>query len=608
MSSMGYRIIISALDAFSTPLRGMANAVRRFGATGERALGQMADNAALNRARLQALVRPLQNINREIKRLGENSGLTNSFKNLGENLSSIGKATGKIAGGLGLVFAGMAFISKQASEHDALAKSVGLSSKSLTAWGGVVSKAGFDTSHVIDLVEEMNNKFGELESLGEMSSATDSLKMLGLRFEDINKLKPEEQFEKIMQAAAELDDPQIAASAVDMLLGGEANKILGLLRAESKATGKSIKELVKEKEKLDLTSEEGQEGNKKMAGESSKLFSTLKSGLTEIVGILGHTLTPLIKKFRVWFVDNFDAIRDNVKKFGEFLTIIFTGTDEDIEKLIETSSGFVAIFLKIVRSAWAGKLIFASFAAILVGPVLLGLGLITIAFIKMGIAMLANPVVLIIMGIIAAIAGLIAIFYYFKDDIMAILKVLGTFFTSLWDDISNGFASLWEKAKVHFLAFWEFFKKYNLFSVGFRLLNSLWDGIKSIWEEIYSWFKEKISSFLDLIPDYVKKKMGISIETEQKDNTKTVPSPKRNTGLAGISATDIKDKFSLSMNNEQNTATQYPSAIAPASKNNMNGTIKVKFENAPENMRIGEMKSDNNLSLNTDLGYNNMPI
>jgi len=183
MANMTYSIKISALDAFTKPLQNMAKVVKSFSAKGEQSLSKMADSATLNRAKLQALVKPLKNINREIKRLGENSGFNKSFKNLGENLKSIGK----IGGVIGASFAGMIFISKQASEHDALAKSVGLSSKSLSAWGGVVAKAGFDTSHVIDLVEEMNNKFGELESLGEMSSATDSLKMLGLSFEDIKK-------------------------------------------------------------------------------------------------------------------------------------------------------------------------------------------------------------------------------------------------------------------------------------------------------------------------------------------------------------------------------------------------------------------------------------
>lgn len=588
MANKGYSIKISALDAFTKPLQGMAKIVKSFATGSEKSLGKMADNATLNRAKLQALLAPLKKINTEIKRLGENSGLNNSFKNLGEGLKSIGK----IGAGLGATFGGMVFISKQAAEHEALAKSVGISGKSLSAWGGLVSKAGFDTSHIIDLVEEMNNKFGELESLGELSSATDSLKMLNLSFEDMKKLKPEEQFKKIMQAAANLDNQQVAVSAVDMLLGGEANKILGLLRAESKATGKSIQELIKEKEKLNLGSNEGIEGNKKMAAESAKAFAVLKSGLAEIVGVLGHTLAPLIGKFRVWFINNFDDIKDNVKVFANYLKVIFTGTDKEIDELINTSSGFVSMFLKIVRAVGAGKLIFGTLAAVLGGPVLLGLGLVTFAFVKLGLAMMANPVVLIVMAIVAAIAGLVALVYYFKDS-----------FIAAWESAKNAVIGFWEVAKEYFAAFWELLKKYHPYAIGFRLMMSLWDGLKSVWGDVAAWFSSVISELTSLMPDWLKEQMGISIKTEQNVNSIA----EKNTRPA-ITANDIKDKFSLSNGqNSHNSNPKYPSAIAPAGKNSMNGELKIKFENAPNTMRLGETKSDKGFNLNTDVGYNGLP-
>lgn len=591
MADMKYSIKISALDAFTKPLQGMAKVVKSFGSKSEKALEQMADKATLNRASLQSMVKPLNDINTAMRKIGKNTGLSDGFSSLTKNLKTLAKISTAIGG----AFTGLTLISQQATAHDALAKSVGLSGKSLSAWGGIVGKAGFDTEHVVDLVEEMNNKFGELESLGEMSSATDSLKMLGISFEDIKDLKPEEQFEKIMQAAALLDNPQIGASAVDMLLGGEANKLLGVLRAESEATGKSIKELLKEQERLNFSSDEGRKGNEKMAGESLKLFSALKSALFEIVGILGNTLAPLITKLTDWLVENFDDIREYVKKFANTLKTLFSGTDDEIDKVIASSSGLISIFLSLSKRIGAVRLIFGTLIAVLVGPLVMGIGLVslslirlckvlvgslssgiakatfgfikmgvtlgasllssiakvTFAFIKMGIAFLVSPIGLWIIGIGLAVAGLVAIFYLFKDNILNALSIL-------WQGMKNGF-----------MACWDFIKKYNPFSIGADLIGSLWDGMKNVWEKISLWFQEKIADLMDFLPDWLKEKLGISVENDIKENS----------------------------------AVEYSSAITQNATNNMQGNIKVSFENAPDNMRVVETKSNGGVDLNTYMGY-----
>lgn len=620
MADMKYSIKISALDAFTKPLKGMAKAVKGFSTKSGHSLDKVADKTKLNRSRLQSMLKPLRDINKAIQTIGNNTGLDKGFKSLSSGLGHAKKFSFVLGGSLAGAVTGMSLISQQATKHDALAKSVGLSGKSLSAWGGLVGKMGFDTEHVVDLVEEMNNKFGELSSLGEMSSATDSLKMLGLRFKDIKKLKPEEQFQKIMEAAAGLDNQQVAASAVDMLLGGEANKVLSHLRVESKATGKSIQDLLKEQERLNLSSAEGMAGHAKMAGASSKLFAVMKSGLFEVVGILAETLSPLITKLTDYIIENFDSIRASVSKFGQIVKVVFSGSDKDIDELIDSSDGLVKTFLRIVKHVGAVKLVLGTLAAVIVGPLLLGIGLMTIAFIKLGVAMLANPIGLIIVAIVALgaviysfrnefvavwesiktffvgfIAGLVSAISSFKDTFIAIWGSIVNFFymvdaciynsfIAVWEGIKaffgavcegikTTFLAVWDTLKEAFSAFWEFIKEYNAFSIGIKIMQSLWNGLQNVWGNISAWFQEKLASLIDFLPDFVKEEMGLNVKTENKE--------------------DIK------------TAVEHKSALPQGVGNRMSGSITVDFRNAPPNMSVQKGESDKGLDLNTDVGYNN---
>ena len=215
--------------------------------------------------------------------------------NRGENaISNIAGLWTKIAGvatAAGGLISGA--INQNTAHIENMAKSLGVSGQFLEAFGDNVKGLGFDFETVADLIEEMNNKLGESKGLQEISPVNDALKILNLNFKDLKNLAPEEQFRAIGNAALKLKDQQKAVSAVDILLGGDANKVFGFLRS----TGKSFDDLIDKQISLNFQTKESRKGAVAMT-KALKNLTRLFTSLTKLMaGLIGKYLAPLINKF-----------------------------------------------------------------------------------------------------------------------------------------------------------------------------------------------------------------------------------------------------------------------------------------------------------------------
>ena len=238
------------------------------------------------------------------------------IKDLGDILK---KAALAMAGFVTGTIAFTAIESKAIRETNNLAKAVFFSVDALEAWGVAVGGIGFEMDNVVDLAEEMNNKIGEMAALGEMTTLEEGLQLLGLRFEHIRNLAPEKQFETILSAAKELADEQKAVSAVDMIFGGEANKILGHLRSYDESLG-SILDRYKE---LNLQTEESREGAISFSESWSGLMVLFNSLRKTFAGFLGEALTPLLNEVKGLVTANRDLIRAKLKEWARNIANAF---------------------------------------------------------------------------------------------------------------------------------------------------------------------------------------------------------------------------------------------------------------------------------------------
>ena len=262
---------------------------------------------------------------------------------------SSAKAAAAISGIGGAGFAGVAALSSADARAQQLAKSVGVSVALTEQLAAASGGAGFEFDNVIDLVEEMNNKLGESAGLEEITPVTESLQMLGLSFEKIKNLAPEEQFKTITNAALQMEDAQKAAAAADILMGGEANKLIGVLRQQ----GRTVDDIVKKYDDMSIRSEESREGAEAFTSALSVVKFGAFGALKEMSGLLAAELTPALESLAKWMSENREQISAFVKiaaaGIGRLAKAIGSGLADGIKNLKNSDVG--AFFEKAASSA-----------------------------------------------------------------------------------------------------------------------------------------------------------------------------------------------------------------------------------------------------------------
>ncbi len=231
-------------------------------------------------------------------------------KSMGKIIDGFGKMAVAAGAALAGIVALTAHTNKQTTIQNNLAAAVGLSAEKLDALAAVTENIGFDFEKTVDLVEELNNKFGEFELTG-MTSVKESLHLLGLEFKDLKDLSPEDQFIRIMDAAKDLDNQQVAVSAVDMLMGGDANKILGHL----KNYDGSLSDIMERYQELNFLTDEGRDGAKDFTMVLGELTFSVGSLWKEFSGLLGKALGPYIDLASTWIRQNRKLIKQKLREW-----------------------------------------------------------------------------------------------------------------------------------------------------------------------------------------------------------------------------------------------------------------------------------------------------
>ena len=334
-------------------------------------------------------------------------GIARGMKSVDKAVSGVVKSFGKgsatIAKGVGIASASIGtfvtLFNKATVESDLLAKSVQFNVDKLESIAGAIAPAGFQIDNVVDLIEEMNNKIGESAGLGSVTTpVAESMAILGLNIKDIIDLSPEKQFESIANAALAMEDAQKAAAAADILLGGEANKVIGVLRQQ----GKTIDEIIAKQEALNFRTDESRQGAMDFVMQLQLMTKGLTSLGSEISGLIGKRMAPLIKKITEWAAANKELISEKISDF-------INSAANSIKFLIDNFDEISGRAKKV--GAWIAA--FIAFSVVLKTLV----GIMTLV----NLVMAANPVGLIVIGIFALIAAVAALIIWW-DDLYAAFK------------------------------------------------------------------------------------------------------------------------------------------------------------------------------------------
>lgn len=219
----------------------------------------------------------------------------------GAGLSAAMGNAGLISGAFTGAVGGFLAINAATAEQAGIAKSYGVNLSTFKAWDSLGKQIGLDGEAMGDLAEELANKVGEFKVLGEQSSVSDAFTGLGLTMKDLAGKTNEQQMALILDRAAKIEDQQVARSMIDMIMGGEGNKILTYMRE----SGKTYQGLIDAQKKYILTTEEGVQGAVRGQMAFSNLWVAISSASQEVVGVLADELAPSITKYADEFADWF---------------------------------------------------------------------------------------------------------------------------------------------------------------------------------------------------------------------------------------------------------------------------------------------------------------
>lgn len=384
-------------------------------------------------------------------------------------------------------------VNRGTAETAALAKSVGISVNDLQAITDVIKPLGFGLDNVVDLIEEMNNKFGESKGLGEqMTAVKEAVQILGLEFNKIKDLSPEEQFKTLLQAAQDMEDQQKAVSAIDMLMGGEGNKIVGFLRTIKG----SISEIIEKRKELNFLSKDGIAGAERWNAALGNARTIVTSLAAEGFGLLGEMLAPFLENLVEWTKQNKKLIKTElvkwVKDLSDFMLFVY-GTLKGIIGLLGAAIQKVGGLKNAVQIL---AVVYGTLTAIRIGLWLNSF----ITLVKDAITFVGG-LTGVIKGLKIALIGLkwlaiFALLFLVIEDIVTMLR--GG--ESVVGDMSKEFEKLLDSADE----FWadvfdvESGEEFRRLWVGF--LTDIYDGIIGIGEAIAEFFTKTIP---DTFNDFV---------------------------------------------------------------------------------------------------------
>jgi len=221
------------------------------------------------------LVRGLRDAEKKIKAFGSR------IRNTGMRVAGIGAALAAPFLAATKVFASMG------DRLGKMSARTGVSVEALSELGFAAEQSGSDLESLENGLRRMQRSI--YDAGRGLSTAKDALADLGLRFEDLNGLSPEEQFKLLGEALSRIEDPTKRAAIAMALFGRSGTKLLPMFK--NGAAG--IEALQQEARSLGLTmSGEDARAAEVFTDVMNKLWKTVKMGVFHV----GAALAPVLQK------------------------------------------------------------------------------------------------------------------------------------------------------------------------------------------------------------------------------------------------------------------------------------------------------------------------
>lgn len=443
----------------------------------------------------------------QLKQLsGTKKDFADRLKDVGEKLQNVGDRVGKVgrelstkltttitAAGAGM----LALATKAGQAADRLldlSDITGMTTDSIQQWQYVANQAGVSTEAMTSAVEGLVRKIPQLESEG--GKVTEQLNKLGLSYEYLKGLSPDEQVDALMYSLAAMEDPLERNAAGSQLFGGAWRDIAPMLGMGQEG----IENVRREAETLGLVLDrDALEGANEFRQEMDRMKAVLGATAMQI----GSELAPVIRDQLAPIIQNtvipaMQSLSENAKRlidwFAELepktqgLIMAITGIAAAIGPVLMVLAPFITMLGKLIGLAASLK------------PLLIAVGA--------AIGGITLPVAATIAAITALIAVGVALWKNWdkvKEFAANLWKNVTQSFENMKNAVSEKMSAVWQSIKDRWDAIMDFFKGINLIDIGKDIIQGLINGI----QDKFNALKEKMRDIGDSIKDTIANVLGI---------------------------------------------------------------------------------------------------
>lgn len=345
------------------------------------------------------------------------------------------------------------------TEQEVLALAASLSSVGLEAEGG-----GSAISAVITQIDKdvaLNS-----DTLSTWASVA------GMSITDFKNLWQNDAMSAIQSVVSGMGDASAGGENLNVILDDLGVTSLRQTDTMKRLSGAS--ELMSEM--VDLSNQSWQE-NTALTEESEKRYQTagskiqqLKNTIQELCVKLGEILLPIVQK-----------ITDAVSKFVNWLTNL----SPTAQKVILIVLGLVAAIGPLLITI--GKLVSSIGSIMTFAPKVVSMfKLIKTAVSSLFSVFAANPIILVIVAIVAAVVLLWNKCEWFRNLVMGLFEAIKGAVIAVWENIKT----VWDSVYPYFVALWEGIKA--VFSVVATVIGGFfqaaWNAIKLVWDIVVGYF------------------------------------------------------------------------------------------------------------------------
>lgn len=394
--------------------------------------------------------------------------LGSKFEAAGSKVTAMGKAFAPVslaAGAAGgLLLKGAKDTAAYTDNIDKMSQKLGMSRKGFQEWDYILSQNGASIDSMKMGMKTLTNSLDSVSQSGD--TAGTAFERLGISYDQLQGKSQEEVFEMTITALQGVESETERAALANQLLGRSGVELAPLLNAGAG----SVEELKQKAHELGLVlDDETVDAGVNMTdalGTMHRAFTTMGAGIASAV-------MPLITQFADYVSAHMPAITDKIK-----------GLVDKFNNLSPTMKKIIALILPITAAI--------SPVLMIVGKMITGIGkLITTVTKVIGVMsklfslLMANPIVLIIAGIVALVAAFIYLWNHseaFRNFWINLWNSIKTTVTAVWNAIKSFITTIVNAIKVVFITVFNAIKSaVTLYFTAYKtIITTVWNAIKLV--------------------------------------------------------------------------------------------------------------------------------